>query len=883
MKRLHYEIKGMSCAACVSHVERAIGSVLGKTDSFTVSLLTNSVSILTEKDLSNTEKEILEQRLASSIRAAGYTLLLVPQSNEKTDAEYKKNRNKLLLSVLFTLVLMYVSMGGMIGLPVPGFLTGEKNALVMAISQLCLTLPVIFLNFKFYRNGFSALFHRSPNMDSLIAVGSGAALLYGLVAIGSIAAANGDSAVIHSWMHDLYFESAAMILTLVSFGKFLESRAKDKAADAVKSLSALAPKFALILRDGVEISIPVEEIQVGDLLIVRAGDRIPVDGEVVSGDGSTDESALTGESMPVEKTVGSEVRAACILTSGALTVKATAVGEDSSLSRIIRLLEDAAASKAPIARIADRVSAVFVPCVMAISLLTFLLWTLATKQWETAIRAAISVLVISCPCALGLATPTAITVAVGRGAKSGILFRNAESLEKLCGVKTVVFDKTGTITEGRPSLTDVFVSEGETAGQILTLAGSVERLSSHPLALAVQRGAESMGASIFDVTEFRSLIGVGAEGRVNGIFCHVGKPDESLKKELFGLSQSVISETAFFPSHSENAIKVVENLDRKTLLSQFIYLEQSGKTAVLVSLDGIPKAVLGISDRIRSDAKEAVEALKSFGVTCLMLTGDNERTASFVAQNTNLDGFYAGLYPEDKERMVREFSATAPCAMVGDGINDSPALIRADVGIAVGAGTEIAIDSAGVVISGSAVGGVAEAYAISRATIRVIKQNLFWALCYNAICIPVAALGLLSPMIASAAMSLSSVCVVTNALRLRKMRLGCPGLQERKERSLCDISTPVCEKNRKIHSGNNKKGESEMFGKNQEKTYVLHVEGMMCPRCVAHVKSALEGVKGVKTVDVSLEDKTATVLASVKSESLLVDAVKAAGYEQVRF
>ena len=874
MQRLHYEIKGMSCAACVSHVERAIRSVLGEHDNFTVSLLTNSVSILMENDLSDTEKGMLEQRLATSIRAAGYTLLLAPQSKENTDAEYKKNRTRLLLSAIFTLALMYVAMGGMMGLPIPGFLVGAENLLKMATVQLCLTLPVIVLNFKFYRNGFSALFHFSPNMDSLIAVGSGAALLYGLVAIGSILLANGDAQVLHSWMHDLYFESAAMILTLVSFGKFLESRAKDKAADAVKSLSALAPKFALVLRDGAEASIPVEEIQVGDCLLIRAGDRIPVDGEVVSGNGSTDESALTGESMPVEKTVGSEVRAACILTSGAITVKATAVGEDSSLARIIRLLEDAAASKAPIARIADRVSAIFVPCVMGISLLTFLLWAVLTGQWETAIRAAISVLVISCPCALGLATPTAITVAVGRGAKSGILFRNAESLEKLCGVKTVVFDKTGTVTEGRPSLTDVFVSEGETAGQILSMAGSVERLSSHPLALAVQSGAESMGVKFSDVTEFQSTVGVGAEGRVNGVLCRVGKPDETWKQELAALSQSEIADPV---SRTENGIAVVENLDRKTLLSQFIHLEQSGKTAVLVLLDGIPKAVLGISDRIRPDARDAVNALRSFGVSCLMLTGDNERTAAFVAQNTNLDGFYAGLYPEDKERMVRELSAVAPCAMVGDGINDSPALVRADVGIAVGAGTEVAIDAAGVVISGSAVGGVAEAYAISRATIRIIKQNLFWALCYNAICIPVAAFGLLSPMIASAAMSLSSVCVVTNALRLRNVRFSLSDPNAKSASSTCCNSTGVCENIDK----NNNKGESDMFGKQPEKTYVLHVEGMMCPRCVAHVKSALEGVKGVKSVDVSLEDKTATVLASVKSESLLADAVKAAGYDVV--
>lgn len=879
MQRLHYDVKGMSCAACVSHVERAVKSVVKESDTFTVSLLTNSISILPAKELDARERGALEESLAAAIRAAGYTLLLTPEKHEKKDAEFQKNCIRLAISSLFTLAVMYLAMGGMLGLPIPRVLTGTKNAVFMAVAQLVLTLPVVILNFKFFRNGFSALLHLSPNMDSLIAVGSGASLIYGLFAIAVILAANGDEAIIHNQMHDLYFESAAMILTLVSLGKLLEARAKDKASDAVRSLATLSPKFAAVLRDGVEISLPVEEISVGDLVLVRAGELIPVDGEVVLGNGSVDESALTGESMPVEKAVGDGVRAACILTAGAVTVKATAVGENTSLSRIVQLLEDAAASKAPIARIADRVSAVFVPCVMGISILTLALWAILSHHFEQAVRAAISVLVISCPCALGLATPTAITVGVGRGAKSGILFRNAESLEKLCGVKTVVFDKTGTITEGRPSLTDVY-TYGESAGRILSLAGAVERLSSHPLALAVQSGAEQMGAVFPAVTAFESLVGVGAEGMVDGVRCRVGKPDDATWAQWKQQAQLSPSCPAGLEETEENEVTVREFADTSSMYRDFSALESQGKTAVVVSLDGTPKAVLGISDRIRPDAKEAVEALKSFGVTCLMLTGDNERTASFVAQKTNLDGFYAGLYPEDKERMVKELSKTAPCAMVGDGINDSPALVRADVGIAVGAGTEIAIDCAGVVISGSAVGGVTEAYALSRATIRIIKQNLFWALCYNAVCIPVAALGLLTPMLASAAMSFSSVCVVTNALRLRKLKL-IKSTQEKQEKNennefpaprACACPDPQNSK---------QKGDPEMFGKPQKSTYVIHVEGMMCPRCVAHVKSALEAVKGVSSVDVSLEQKTATVVASVKSESLLTDAVKAAGYEVV--
>ena len=881
MQRLHYNVKGMSCAACVAHVERAVRKVLRDGDTFSVSLLTSSLSILPAEELDAKRKEALERELAAAIAAAGYTLLLTPEKEEKKDEEFRKNCLRLIISAFFTLAVMYLAMGGMLGLPLPSFLTGAKNAVIMAAAQLLLTLPVVLLNFKFFRNGCSALLHRSPNMDSLIAVGAGASLLYGLFSIGAILVSNGNGEMPHSQMHDLYFESAAMILTLVSLGKMLEARAKDKASDAVRSLATLSPKFAAVLRDGVEISIPVEEILVGDLLLIRAGERIPVDGEVVLGEGSADESALTGESMPVEKTVGSHVRAACILTAGAITVKATAVGEDTSLSRIIRLLEDAAASKAPIARIADRVSAVFVPCVMLISLLTLVLWALVSRNLEASIRAAISVLVISCPCALGLATPTAITVGVGRGAGLGILFRDAESLEKLCGVKTVVFDKTGTITEGRPSLTDVY-AYGEEPLRVLSLAGAVERLSSHPLALAVQSGAEAMGVTFHEVSDFRSLVGAGAEGVVDGVHCRVGKPTEEMLSRWQRGSDFSNSVSTDDQENLQNDMTVREFADTSSMYRDFYGLESQGKTAVVVTLNGEPRAVLGISDRIRSDAKEAVEALKSLGVTCLMLTGDNERTAACVAQRTNLDGFYAGLSPEDKERMVGELSKKAPCAMVGDGINDSPALVRADVGIAVGAGTEVAIDCAGIVISGSAVGCVPKAYALSRATIRVIKQNLFWALCYNAVCIPVAALGLLTPMLASAAMSLSSVCVVTNALRLRKVKLfGDERTEKTRSVASCEVDCDAVTKQDNFKTNDKNKGENDMFGKPQKSTYVIGVEGMMCPRCVAHVKAALEAVKGVHSVEVSLEQKTATVVASVKSEALLTDAVKAAGYDVI--
>ncbi len=854
MIRLNYPIRGMSCAACVSHVERAVKSVLEEGDSFTVSLLTNSVSVMIVRELDEKERLILEQRLAASVKSAGYTLLTqAPKEEERGFGEFERSLIRLILSALFTLFVMYLAMGSMVGLPIPSVLS--QNPLFMALAQFCLTLPVLILNFKFFKNGFSALFHRAPNMDSLIAIGSGASVIYGLFALLMIATAK-DDATVHAWLHDLYFESAAMILTLVSLGKLLESRAKDKASDAVKSLATLSPKYATVLRDGLQKSIPVEEILVGDLILIRAGELVPVDGVALSGSGSMDESALTGESMPVEKREGSPVRAACVLVSGALTVRAEKVGEDTSLSRIIRLLEDAAASKAPISRIADRVSRIFVPCVMGISLITFLLWILFSGSVEMSLRSSIAVLVISCPCALGLATPTAITVAIGRGARMGILFRSAEALEKLCGVKTLVFDKTGTVTEGKPSLTDLY-TYGEAPWRVLGYAAAVESLSAHPLADAIAKCGENASEKLPAVSDFVSLVSVGAMGNVENVRCRVGKPEPDFWSKFSNTYAKEQEDQVPDPALSKTlGARVYKREDLSSLKSDFDALEQSGKTAVLVTFDDRPVGVLGISDRIRADSKDAVDALKNAGVTCLMLTGDNERTAAFVAQKTNLDGFYASLLPEDKERMVRKLSEQAPCAMVGDGINDAPALMRADVGIAIGAGTEIAIDSAGVVLSGDSLLGVVDAYRLSRASIRVIKQNLFWALFYNAACIPVAA-GVfyplftwqLSPMLASVAMSFSSVCVVLNALRLRKINL---------------------------------EGDFEMlFGKNKNTlTHTFLVEGMMCQRCVAHVKNALLAVKGVTDVEVSLEEKQAIVTSSPKvSLGALKQAVVDAGYK----
>ncbi len=845
--RLHFPIAGMTCAACVSHVEKAVKRVLSPQDTFTVSLLTNSLSVITEKELTEAEKEMLVSRLASSVKAAGYQLETGENKNEeKKSKAFQNARIRLIFSAVLTVILMYFSMGAMIGLPIPSLLL--EYPIYMALWQLLLTIPVILINFKYFRGGFSALVHLSPNMDSLIATGSGAAVIYGIAVI-LLATVDPDKTHL---LHHLYFESAAMILTLVSLGKLLESRAKDKAGDAVRALSRLSPKYATVIQNGQEKTVPVEEIGQGDLVLIRAGEWIPVDGCVIEGKASVDESALTGESLPVEKETGDKISAACILLSGAIKVRADKVGEETSLSRIIRLLEDAAASKAPIARIADRVSAVFVPAVMAISLVTFLCWMLFSGNFEKALLSAISVLVISCPCALGLATPTAITVGIGRGAGMGILFRNAQALEQLSGVKTLVFDKTGTLTEGSPVLSDVY-AYGIDAKTLLQYAGSVEHLSSHPLAMAVANAAQKASVPFLPVEEFQSLIGVGARGSIAGKCCHVGKP----QKRLDGQAVPVIEKETNETLSSLLEANVYENIDTGYVFSNFSELEQQGKSAVTVTLDGQVIGVLGISDKIRAESKTAVNTLKTAGVRVLMMTGDNEHTAAFVAEKTNLDGFYAGLLPADKEGMVKDLSAVAPCAMVGDGINDAPALVRADVGIAVGAGTDVAIDAADIVISGSSPTGVSDAYFLSRASIRVIKQNLFWALFYNAICIPVAAgvfypaFGLqLNPMLASAAMSFSSLCVVSNALRLKKI----------------DI-----------------KGEKKMLFEKKEKatvTHTLQVEGMMCQKCVAHVKEALESLKGVKEAAVDLESKTATVKAEESvTEAVVKAAVTKAGYE----
>lgn len=738
----------MSCAACVAHVEASAAKVCGK-ENVSVSLLTNSISVTVPDETS--EKELFSE-LKKALKKGGYTLVADSAERKGIEREeQKKSLARLVISCILTVLLMYVAMGHMLGLPTPSILS---EPLVSASVQLCITLPVIIINFKFFKNGFSALLRLSPNMDSLIAIGSGASLIYGTVMLALIAAstAKGDAEAAHRYAHGLYFESAAMILTLVSLGKTLEGRARASAQAAVGRLASMLPDTAHVLRDGVEVDIPLSEIAVDDIITVKAGETIPVDGIIVEGTGAFDESALSGESIPVEKTVGGEANAVCTLVSGYIKIRATRVGKDTTLSKIIGLLEDAASSKAPIARLADKVSRIFVPAVMGISLVTLAVWLIATRDLPRALDCAVSVLVISCPCALGLATPTAVMVGTGRGAAKGILIKSAEALENLHSVKYFLTDKTGTLTEGKPSVTDI-ISVDCTDAELLSTAAAAEAMSSHPLASAVCQEAQSQDLHYPDASDFENVLGMGIRATVGGKPCLIGKPEF--------LRSGGVSDTSLSLAEEKMAT-----------------LEAQGKTAVCVSHGGKLMGIIGIADKIREDSVAAIAELKALGIEAVMLTGDNELTANAVAAECGIERVYARLLPADKEARIAEFSKNGRTAMVGDGINDAPALAAADIGIAIGAGTDVAIDCADVVLSKSSLCDAVHAIKLSGATVRIIKQNLFWALIYNAVCIPVAAgalyplLGItLSPMIASAAMSFSSVCVVLNSIRLRYKKL----------------------------------------------------------------------------------------------------------------
>ena len=838
MAKIRYGVKGMMCAACVSHVERAVKSVLQDAQiDFTVSLLTNSLSIIYPDSLNTGDIKKIEKKLASKIKSAGYALILNPEA-QKSEQNGKKQDQitlvKFIVSASLTALLMFVSMGNMFGVPFLQFFSEPKYALLFVIVQMVLTLPVLILNYGFFFRGFRALFHLSPNMDTLIAIGSSAAFIYGVWAafeIG-IASATGNDELLHTWMHSLYLESSAMIVTLVSLGKMLEGRAKTRAGAAVRALASLLPDEACVVRDGEHVQIPIAELVVGDVVIVKQGQAIPVDGTVLEGHGGVDESPLSGESIPVEKDVGDSVSGACTLISGYLTVRVDKVGKDTVLSKIITLLEDAASSKAPIARVADKVSAIFVPAVMGIALITVIVWLIVTGgDVNQALRSAISVLVISCPCALGLATPTAIMVGTGRGAGEGVLIKSGETLEALHAVEYVLMDKTGTLTKGKPAVSHVESFDDAEKDALISYAYAAESLSAHPLSAAVCGYAEQNGISLLPVTDHFSKVGHGIGAIVDGRRVLVGKP------------QFLIDEGVLFD---------------QTHLASFEACQARGMTVVAVSAGNRALGIIGISDPIREESAQTVQALSDMGITCVMLTGDNPTTAAAIAKQAGIEVYHASLLPDDKERIIREYCAKGVTAMVGDGINDAPALARADVGLAIGSGTEVAIDSSDAVLSKNSLFCVVKAIRLSRETVKIIKQNLFWALIYNSICIPLAAgvlapVGIvLNPMIASVAMSFSSVSVVLNSLRLKKPAKYKAG-----------VKYQIHHKRRKNMA---------------EQIIVMDVQGMMCQKCVAHVKKALESAKGVKAVEVDLDNHTATVTYTGKKPEELVKKVTEEGY-----
>ena len=852
-----YEITGMSCAACASHVEKAVSAVPGVAG-VAVSLLTNSMQVDYTPDA---DPDTTARRICNAVEAAGYGASLATAESENAeleDTETPKLKKRLIASLCFLVPLMYVSMGHMIGLPLPSFMEGHgSGAMVFALVQLALTLPVCWINRAFFISGWKGIKSRAPGMDALVSMGAGAALLYGLYAIVMIGIGlkNDDMELIMQYRHDLYFESAATILTLITVGKTLEAYSKGKTTDALKSLMKLAPQTACVLRDGEQITLPVSEVQIGDLFLVRPGESIPVDGTVTEGISSVNEAALTGESMPVDKFPGSPVSAATINQNGALTCRAERVGQDTTLSQVIRLVRDAAATKAPLAKTADKVSGIFVPAVTCIALLTFVIWLLLGQTFTYALARGISVLVISCPCALGLATPVAIMVGSGVGAKNGILFKTAASLETTGYTDAVLLDKTGTITTGEPSVVKIVGTRNVPAKFLLSMAAGLELRSEHPLARAILKEAEKDKLSYATVADFEAVPGKGLQGKVAG-------------KVIAGGNADFIRETCELTSDLERA---GEEMSR------------DGVTPLYFSLAGKPAGVIGVSDVVKQTSAEAISQMKALGLQVVLLTGDNAATAKHIGAMVGLDEGHviAGVLPAGKEAEVRRLQAAGRVAMVGDGINDAPALTRAETGIAIGAGADVALDAADVVLVRSDLADVPAAVRLSRAVVRNIHQNLFWAFFYNAVCIPLAAgvftaIGItLNPMIASAAMSLSSVCVVTNALRLntfnpRSAAHDAPPKHKAPAREL--PAETACE-TRSCPVQNEIKTEKVTMKK------TIHIEGMMCGHCEATVKKALEALDGVQSAEVSHEKGTAIVaLTADVADADLKAAVEAKDY-----
>ena len=882
-----YTVTGMSCAACSSRVEKAVSKVPGVT-ACSVSLLTNSMGV---------EGDVPPETVIHAVEDAGYGASLKGQgtaaqaqsASEAEDAlkdrETPVLKHRLIASLGFLAVLMYMSMGHMMwGWPLPHFMDG--NHVAMGLLQLLLAGIIMVINQKFFISGFKGLLHRAPNMDTLVALGSGASFIYSTYALFAMTDAQlkGNDTAVMSYMHEFYFESAAMILALITVGKMLEARSKGKTTDALKGLMKLAPKTAVIIRDGVEKKVPIEEVKKGDVFVVRPGENIPVDGVVLEGASAVNEAALTGESIPVDKAQGDPVSAATVNQSGYLRCEATRVGEDTSLSQIIRMVSDAAATKAPIAKIADRVSGVFVPAVITIAVVTTIIWLLAGQTFGFALARGISVLVISCPCALGLATPVAIMVGNGMGAKNGILFKTAVSLEETGKMDIVALDKTGTITSGEPRVTDVIPSGGVTEKELVSLALSLEKKSEHPLAKAVLLYAKEQQVDAPEAADFQALPGNGLSGTLNGA-------------SLAGGSFSYIS------GHTTVSAQEQASFER---------LASEGKTPLCFMKNGRLAGMIAVADVIKEDSPQAVKELQNMGIRVVMLTGDNERTARAIGAQAGVDEVIAGVLPDGKESVIRSLKEQGKVAMVGDGINDAPALTRADIGIAIGAGTDIAIDAADVVLMKSRLSDVPAAIRLSRATLRNIHENLFWAFFYNVVGIPLAA-GLwypifgwkLNPMFGAAAMSLSSFCVVTNALRLNLFKMHDASkdhpMRKRAEKAASKGGEKAenagavrmgAEDTRSIGqtaNGNEtvskemQKSENQKNNINMEEitmTKTMNIEGMMCGHCEARVKKALEALAGVESAEVSHEKGTAVVSMSADvADDTLKEAVEAQDYK----
>ena len=848
-----YTVTGMSCAACSARVEKAVKAVPGVT-SCSVSLLTNSMGVEGTANASAIVKAVQEAGYGASPKAAAAETPSA-ELDALADHETPRLRKRLIASLVFLAVLMYFSMGHMMwGWPLPHWFDG--NHVAMGLVQLLLAGIVMVINQKFFISGFKGLLHRAPNMDTLVALGSSASFLWSTYALFAMTRAqvDGNDVLVMHYMMELYFESAAMILTLITVGKMLEARSKGKTTDALKSLMKLAPQTATLLREGAEVTVPIAQVKKGDLFVVRPGENIPVDGLVLEGSSAVNESALTGESIPVDKTVGDKVSAATTNQSGFLKCEATRVGEDTTLAQIIRMVSDAAATKAPIAKIADTVSGFFVPAVISISVLTTLVWLLLGREFGYALARGISVLVISCPCALGLATPVAIMVGNGLGARNGILFKTAASLEAAGRTQIVALDKTGTITSGEPRVTDILPAEGVSESELLTLAASLEQKSEHPLAKAVLAYAETETIACPDVTDFAALPGNGLSARLDGM-------------EIYGGNAEFIAAKASVPAE---------------LQAEAARLAAEGKTPLFFGGAGRLMGVIAVADTLKEDSPRAIRELQNMGIRVVMLTGDNQRTADAIGRQAGVDEVIAGVLPDGKEAVIRRLQESGKVAMVGDGINDAPALTRADTGIAIGAGTDVAIDAADVVLMNSRLSDVPAAIRLSRATLRNIHENLFWAFIYNIIGIPLAAgvfipFGLtLNPMFGAAAMSLSSFCVVSNALRLNLFDLHSTK-HDRKPKSAALPAAPVqpaaAENTAEPVSASVVKEDNAM-----KKT--LHVEGMMCGHCEARVKKALEALPAVDEAVVSHEAGTAIVTLNAEvSDADLKKAVEDQDYK----